>query len=53
VQKTRVLICGKKNVTRAKIKFRGNQIIEQIDEFTYLGSAISNNVQNNKTHLSS
>jgi len=41
VQKTRVLVRGRENKTIVKIKLRGNQIIDQVDEFTYLGSAIS------------
>jgi hypothetical protein len=41
VKKTKLLICEKENSTRIQIKIR-NQIIEQMNEFTYLGSAIAN-----------
>lgn len=37
---------GSSNKTRVQIKLRRNQIIEQVDEFTYLGSPISNNGKN-------
>lgn len=36
-----------KNVTRIHIKLRGNQI-DQVDEFEYLGSTISNDGRNEK-----
>lgn len=42
----------KKNLTKIQIKLRGNKIIEQVDEFMYLESAISNGEKNSKTNLS-
>lgn len=45
VKKTKILLCGRENRTRVQIKIR-NQIIERVDEFTCLGSAISNDGRN-------
>lgn len=40
VHKTKVLVCEREN-TRVHIQLRGNQRIDQVDEFVYLGSTIS------------
>ena len=45
VKKTKVLVCGRENRTIIQVKIQ-NQVIEQVDEFTYLGSAISNDGKN-------
>lgn len=39
-QKTKVLVCEKKNRTRVQIQLRGKQI-EKVNTFKYLGSVIS------------
>jgi len=45
VKKTKLLVCERENNTRIQIKLR-NQTIEQVDEFTYLGSTISKDERN-------
>jgi hypothetical protein len=45
MKKTKVLVCERENNTKIQIKVR-NQTIEQVDEFTYLGSTISKDGRN-------
>jgi len=45
MKKIRLMVCERENNTKIQIKIR-NQTIEQVDEFTYLGSTISKDGRN-------
>jgi len=38
MKKTKVLLCRRKNNIKARIHLQNQQAIEQVEEFTYLGS---------------
>lgn len=55
-KKTKVLVCSRNRKIRARIHMQNNQEIEQVEEFAYLGSIISEDgrsKRNNKANMSS
>ena len=40
-KKTKIVVCSRDNPRRTRIKLNDNEIIEQVEDFTYLGSIIS------------
>lgn len=47
-KKTKVLVCSRNNNIKAIIHLQDNQEIEHVEEFTYLGSTISEGGRNKK-----
>jgi len=40
-KKTKALVCNRDNNIRTRIKLKGDEIVEQVEDFIYLGSTIS------------